>query len=249
MAPSAEDPSLPKATAIVDRYNEALGGRDALMRHTTSTMRGTIEIHEADSVRRLAFVYFAGAPYLRLDRVSLPNGAGEVLHGFDGELAWTFDSRPGPHSGAHLYFGNDRESQKRDADFYYPINELFWFKSMETVGIEDLEGRPCYRLHGINNWDKSNDHLYDRETGLLTAHDFESDLGPTHEIFSDYKKVDGVLVPMKQTVKVKSKTGEWVVRNVVVYESVTFNDVDPVVFTPPQAVRDLAAKPKSTPAS
>lgn len=120
---------------------------------------------------------------------------------------------------------------------------------METVGIEDFESRPCYRLHGINNWNKPNDHLYDRETGLLTAYDFESDLGPTHEIFSDYKQVDGVLVPMKQTVKVKSKTGEWAVRQILLYESVTFNDVDPSALTPPQPVRDLKAKPKSAPAS
>jgi hypothetical protein len=28
------------------------------------------------------------------------------------------------------------------------------------------------------------------------------------------------------------------------FESVTFNDVDPAVFTPPQSVRDLLAKDK-----
>jgi hypothetical protein len=245
----AEDSSLPKAKEIVERYDRALGGRDALLRHTSSTMKGTMEHREGDHAIRLPFVYFAAAPYQRLESVTLPNGAGDLLNGFDGESAWSFDPRPGPRSGAQLYFGDDRESQKRDADFYYPINELSWFKSMETVGIEDFEGRPCYRLHGVNNWNKPNDHLYDRETGLLTAYDFESDLGPTHEIFSDYKKVDGVLVPTRQTVKVKSKTGEWVVRQVVVYESVTFNDVDLPALTPPQPVRDLMAKPKSTPTS
>ncbi len=54
-----------------------------------------------------------------------------------------------------------------------------------------------------------------------------------------------VLGPMKQTVKVKSKSGDWAVQQTLNFESVTFNDVDPAVFTPPQAVRDLWAKANS----
>jgi hypothetical protein len=232
--------SLPAAKEIVERYDQALGGRDAILRHSSSTMRGTTEVHEQSGVRTLPFVFFAGAPYRRVEKTTLPQNAGEVMNGFDGETAWSLH----PKFGAQLYSGNDRESMKRDADFYYPLDELSWFKSMETVGIEDFEGRHCYRLHGINNWDKSNDHLYDKETGLLAGYEFASDLGPTHEIFTDYKKVDGVLVPMKQIVKVKSKDGDWNVVQVLNFDSVTFNDVDPAIFAPPQAVRDLSAKAK-----
>jgi hypothetical protein len=242
--PAAADSTLPTAKEVVERYDQALGGRDAILRHTSSTMRGTLEVHQSDKVLRLPFVYLAAAPYLRLEKVTLPDGAGDVFNGFDGENAWSFDPRPGPQSGAQTYSGDDRESQKRDADFYYALNELSWFKSMETVGIEDFEGRPSYRLHGINNWNKANDHLYDKETGLLTAYDFESGMGLTHEIFSDYKKIDGILVPMKQTVKVKLKSGEWAVAQVLTYETVTFNDVDPAAVTPPQSVRDFIAGPK-----
>jgi hypothetical protein len=234
--------SLPDAKNIVQRYDDALGGRKALMRHTSSTMRGTTEIIEGADVIRLPFVYFAGAPYLRLEKISLPNGAGDVLNGFDGAAAWSFDPRPGPQSGAQVNVGDERESMKRDADFYYPLNELSWFKSMKTVSVETFEGRSCYRLHGINNWNKSNDHFYDRETGLLAGYEFDSEFGLIHEIFSDYKKVDGVLFPMKQTVKVKPKSGDWVIQQTLIYESVTFNDVDPAVFRPPQPVRDLLAK-------
>jgi hypothetical protein len=235
----ASDPSLPVAKDVVARYDEALGGRSTILRHTSSTMRGTYEVHEAGRVVTLPFVYYASAPYRRIEIVSLPGNAGEVLNGFDGEIAWSFDQRT---KTAQVFDGDDRESMKRDADFYYPLDELSWFKSMETVAIEDFEGRPCYRLHGINNWNKANDHFYDRETGLLAGYEFDPELGPTHEIFSDYKRVDGVLVPMRQTVKTKSKSGGWTVRSVLTYASVTFNDVDPAVFAPPQAVRDLLAK-------
>ncbi len=235
----AANAPLPKATEIVERYDQALGGREAILKHTSSTMRGTLEIHDGSNVLRLPFTYYAARPYLRLEKVTLPNGAGDAMGGFDGTIAWGLDPRSGPQV---VVSGNDRESAKRDADFYYALDELAWFKSMETIALQDFEGRPCYHLHGVNNWDKSNDHYYDKETGLLTAYEFESELGPTHEIFSDYRKIDGVLFPMKQTVKVKPGSGEWAVRQVLAYESVTFNDVDPAIFTPPQAVRDLIAK-------
>jgi hypothetical protein len=237
---SSADASLPTANAIVERYDQALGGRQALLRHISSTMRGALDVHGAGDVLKWSFVYFASAPFRRLERVSLPNGAGDVLNGFDGETAWRFDPRPGPQSGARIYTGSDRESMKRDADFYCPIDELSWFKSMETAGIEDFEGRPCYRFHGINNWGKTNDHFYDQRTGLLAGYEFDSERGPTHEIFSDYKKVDGVLVRERQTVKAKSKDGSWAIQQVLNFESVTFNDVDPAIFMPPPALRTQA---------
>ena len=235
---ATEAVALPKATEVVARYDEALGGRYAIERHTSSTMRGTLEVHRDTGVYTLPFVYYAAAPYDRVERVTLPNNMGDNLNGFDGETAWSYD----PRAGAKTYTGDDRQSQKRDADFYYPLDELTWFKSMETVGVEDFEGRSCYHLHGVNNWNKSNDHFYDRETGLLTAYEFESDLGLTHQIFSDYARIDGVLVPMKQTVKYQTKDGAWRVDMVLTYSSYTFNDVDAKVFALPQAVKELAAQ-------
>jgi hypothetical protein len=237
---------LPTAKEVVARYDKALGGEAAFRRHNSSTMRGTLEIEGA----MLPFTFYASAPYLRLEKVSLPGNRGDALNGFDGELAWGFD----PRTGAQISTGDERESAKRDADFYYPLDELTWFKSMETVGVEEFEGRRCYRLRGVNNWNKANDHFYDVETGLLAGYEFESDAGgaatPTHMIFSDYHPVDGVLVPMKQVAKIKPKSnGDWTVLLTMTYTSVTFNDVDPAVFAPPQAVRDLAAKAKPNPGS
>jgi hypothetical protein len=52
---------------------------------------------------------------------------------------------------------------------------------------------------------------------------------------------------MKQTVKVKSKDGDWKIFRVITYSSYTFNDVDPAVFTLPTPVRDLLAKSKLSP--
>ena len=246
LAAGATASTLPTAKEVVARYDEALGGHSAMLRHTSCTMRGAIEIHREKGVFSLPFVFYAAAPFHRTDKFTLPNNAGESLSGFDGENAWSLD----PNDGPQIVTGDERESVKRDADFYYPINELTWFKSMETVGEADFEGQACYHLHGINNWNRPNDQFYDRQTGLLAGYEFDSSWrggsGLTHEIFSDYRKVDGVLVSMKQVTKIRSKDGgDWSVVNVLTYTSVTFNDVNPEVFTPPRAVRDLLAKSKT----
>jgi hypothetical protein len=254
---SAADAPLPTAKEVVERYDEALGGREAIMKHSSSTMRGTTRVPGPNGMVDLSFIFYASAPYLRLEKVTLPSNGGramngrgtppssggQVLNGFDGEMAWAYD----PRSGPEIASGTDLESAKRDADFYYPLNELSWFKSMVTVGIGMYEGQRCYHLHGINNWNKSNDHFYDVQTGLLAGYEFDDDLpnGPAtvHEVFSDYRQVDGVFVPMKQTIKFKLKSGgNWTVSEALTYTSVTFNDVDPAVYKPPQIVLNLATK-------
>jgi len=81
---SAASP-LPTAKEIVARYDEALGGRVAILRHTSCTMRGTLEIHGEKGSVSLPFVFYAGAPFHRRDEFALPNQAGESLSGFDRE--------------------------------------------------------------------------------------------------------------------------------------------------------------------
>jgi hypothetical protein len=68
----------PSPSVIVARYGRALGGEAAQRRHTSATMRGAIE---TQSGKQLAFVYYASTPYLRLERVSLPDNKGDALSG------------------------------------------------------------------------------------------------------------------------------------------------------------------------
>ncbi len=77
-------------------------------------MKGTNEIHRPNKVVTRPFVFYASAPYLRLEKISLPENTGDVLNGFDGEVAWSFD----PRSGPAITTGDERESVKRDADFF-----------------------------------------------------------------------------------------------------------------------------------
>ncbi len=240
---AAQSTPLPSPSEIVARYDKALGGVEAIHRHVSSTMHGTVEVRKPDGVVLIPIVILMRQPYFQLTRGVLPNNGGVDSSGFDGNNAWHL----APGGKPEIFTADARESIKRDADFYYPITELSWFKSMETVGIEEFEGHSCYHLHGITNWGVQNNQFYDRRTGLLVGYEFDNVWrgAPAldHEIFSDYKKIDGVLVPMKQTSKAKLKSGgDWTVAQIVTQESVNFANVDPSVFVPPRAVLDSLAK-------
>jgi dienelactone hydrolase len=229
---------LPPPKQILERYDRALGGEAAIRKHTSAIWRG---VFEARNGQQFPLAYFAHAPYLRLERVTLPDGS-DLLNGFDGRIAWSVDA----HQGAQISSGDERESAKRDADFYYALNELSWFRSMINAGIEVYEGQLCYHLHGLTHWGKLNDQFYDVGTGLLAGYEFEQPFpdGPklVHEIFSDYHRIDGVLVPLRQTARTRPKEGgDWSVLRTIRYSSVTFNNVEPFVFVPPAAVLALQA--------
>jgi hypothetical protein len=229
----------PPPKAIIERYDLALGGGPAIRKHASAILRGVLETRNG---KRLPLVYFAGAPYLKLERVTLPDGS-EALNGFDGQIAWSVDPREGPR----ISTVEERESAKRDADFYYALDELSWFRSMINAGIEAYEGQRCYHLHGLTNWGKMNDQYYDVGSGLLAGYEFEQPFPDgarlVHEIFSDYRRIDGVLFPMRQTAKIRSKEGgDWSVLRTIRYASVTFNTVKASAFDPPAAVIALKAK-------
>jgi hypothetical protein len=241
-----DDSAAPAPNEIVARYVKALGGEDALRRHTSSTMQGEMQIPNSES--DFEFTAYAAAPYFQIQKLKASGKGGDVMNGFDGQIGWDFD----PHQGPHIYGGAAAEFAKRNADFYFPLNQLSWFKSMNTVGIEKFEGRRCYHLKGITNWDKTEDYFYDEKTGLLEGYELDSDTGPTPTrsriVLSDYRSVDGVMVAKQKIYKTKSKdTGEWTASQTLTFSSVVFNNVDPAVFVPPQAVRDLAAKDKAAP--
>jgi len=238
----AQNAELPTAQEIVAKYDVALGGEAAIRRHTSETMRGTVDALMPGGRVTMPFVYYAAAPDLRVEKTTLPRNQGQVLTGFDGQIAWGLD----PQAGPTIATGNDRESVRRDADFYYPLDELTWFRSMQTVSVENFEGQRCYRLHGVSNWGEPNDQFYNVETGLLAGYEFTANApnGPAlmHEIFTEYKPVDGVQVPMRQEIKFKpQRGGGWQVGQTQKFTEITFNDVDPSVFTPPAAVKNLAA--------
>lgn len=110
---SSKAKPLPTVQQVMDRYVSALGGRDAIFKHKSMTLRGKFFVGTEQGPSLDRTVYYKGGKMLF--EIALPNN-GRYQEGFDGKVAWQFHSQTGPA----ISEGNEVKAKERDADMYYP---------------------------------------------------------------------------------------------------------------------------------
>lgn len=225
-ASEAAGGKLPTVEWVLERYVTATGGREALLRHKSMTIHG--RNYEPVTKREVSGVFYTkDGKFLQV--ATLP--AGKSLSGYDGHTAWDLDS----HGKVTIQQGDVVKSIVRDADMYYHLHVMQYFRSMEVFDVQTFNGRPCYHLKGVNNWGKQNEQFYDKETGLLVGYAFNTAWrggnGAATQVFDDYRDFAGVRMPTKNT----TRDGDDV--SVFTIVSVTWDDVPDSVFELPAAVR------------
>jgi hypothetical protein len=236
---------LPSVEEVLERYVTATGGRDALLRHTSMTLHGNGQA-PAKNLRVEGVLYTKDGKMLQ--KSTLPGGKVE-LSGYDGETAWDLDAG----GKVTIHEGDEIKTIARDADMYYHLHVMNYFRTMEVVDVKEFNGRPCYHLRGVNNWGRTNEQFYDKGNGLLLGYAFNTawrgGKGDATETFEDYKDFGGVLMPVKDT----SRDGDDL--SIFTITSVTYDNVGDAVFRLPEAVQKAkaaaktAAKEKSGPSS
>ncbi len=227
---AAKSAELPSARSIIDRHVRAIGGRKAILSHTSLHATGTMTV-AGSGITGVLHVYGA-KPNKSLVKIGL-GGIGELLEGFDGTTGWTLN----PVTGPMLAQGKELEEKTFDADFYSDLHESGRYVSMKTVEKTTFDGRPCYKLSLVRkNGDEDFDY-YDVETGLKAGATGrrESPMGPLSltQTHSDYKTFGDLLVPttMKQTAMG--------VQQVLTITMVEFDNVPPSMFEPPAQIKAL----------
>jgi hypothetical protein len=226
---------LPKAEEVLNRYVEVTGGRDALLRHKSMTVHGRYQ----DPAQKLDVetVFYTKDGKLLL-KAQLPGGK-EYTTGYDGETAWDLNG-----SGkVTIHEGDEIKTVARDADMYYHLHVLTYFKSMEVVDVKVFNGRACFHLKGVNNWGKLNEQFYDKENGLLLGYAFNTawrgGKGDATDTFEEYRDYGGVRMPSKTT----SRDGDDLTVSLIT--SVTYDDVDDSVFALPDTVKKVKENAKN----
>lgn len=216
---------LPTVQQVLDRYVAVIGGRDALLRHKSMTMH----MKEGD-VELVLYMKDTKAA----QKILFPDGK-TMRGGYDGKIAWSIDTT----GKVHVPQGDVIKTIARDADMYYHLHVMNYFRSMTVVDVQPFNGRPCYHLKGVNNWGKVNEQFYDTASGLLLGYAFNTAWrggnGDATATFEDYTDYGGVLMAATTT----SRDGNDV--SVDRIASVTYDDVDDAVFALPEAVRKAVA--------
>lgn len=223
----SQSPELKTTRAVLERYQQALGGVDAIKKVQSETRHGEFE---GSGVKGKATFVAYSKPFKWLSKVTMPEGEQRV-NGFDGEVSWT----TGP-KGVEIDKSAPLESARRDADLQYALHQPDYFSKYELAGVTDFEGHRCYWLHGTTHWGKDNNQFYDVNTGLLVGYRFQSDDKnsiATILVFDHYKSFGGPLVATRQT----GRQGDQTQTTTVI--SVSYEPLSDSLFELPTSVKAL----------
>jgi hypothetical protein len=143
--------------------------------------------------------------------------------------------------GARLLEGAEREAKLRSMTFNDEVRWRELYPKVECTGVEDVEGKPAYKVVLTPKAGKPITQYYDKASRLLVK-SVQTEEGPMGEIpieglVGNYKKVDGVLIPHKLTMKIL--TNEMVLQVTEIKQNV---DLPADAFKMPDEVKALVEK-------
>ncbi len=228
--PAQADARLPAAREIIDRHIREVGGRAAILAHSSTHIVGTASMPAAGLSGKMEI--FHAKPNRYLQRVSFP-GIGEIEEGFDGKVGWTTSALTGPI----LFDGKQLEERAFDAEFYDELKTAERYTSITTLEKMMFEDRPVYKVRLVKKTGGEDVEFYDVETGLKAGGQAtrESPMGPMQgtTVYSDYRKF-GVL---RQPSTMKMTTLN--VQMVMTIAALEYDNVDPAIFSPPPQIKAL----------
>jgi hypothetical protein len=195
---SAASPSLDQAgvvNQILERYEEAVGGKEAIERVTSYKMKGTFQL---SALREPGTLEIWGKnPHKTLAVINFPR-VGTLKKGFDGETRWV-QTPAGTVSDSSP---QEIAEMERDAEVYSAGSIKSLFESMKLESKARLSGREMYVIEGKPPKGPPEKLFFDVENGLLVRWDMARKQAQRGIVFvkvhlSDYREIDGVKVPFE----------------------------------------------------
>ena len=189
-SPSPAPEAPPTVKQILDRYVQAVGGADALMKITSRTVKGSRI--GADGVLVPEEVY-QKAPDKLLTVTSYPNVV--FSNGYNGTVGWGHSSR----DGATPLPDQLLAQLKRDAAFYKELKTQEIYSSLTLLGKASVRDANAYVIQATPADGPAEKLFFEVRTGLLVRRYTESDtpLGklPLQVDYEDFREVDGIKQP------------------------------------------------------
>ena len=226
---------LPKAETILDKYIEATGGKAAYAKIHSEISTGTMEFAAMGLKGQL--VAYAAEPDKRVAEFTLP-GIGKILDGTDGEIAWASSAIQGPR----VKDGDEKAEALLEAQFNADSHWRDIFKSAETVAVEPVDGKDCYKVVVVSKAGKTITRWYDKKTNLMLKSVMisKSPMGELEatSVFSDYRKEGDILSPHKVVAQVAGRELTMTV------EKIEYNaEIPKGKFDLPDDIKALVKKP------
>jgi hypothetical protein len=188
------------ASAVVDKYIEAVGGAQKLAGLTSFIATGTQEGY-VDVKGGGQFQIFAKAPDKRTVLISFKDAPdrGNQTRSFNGTIGWV--TTPRALLGEYQVTGTELDGQKLDAELSFPGQIKSVLTDLKIGYADSIDGKEVQVVQGRGPRNLLATLYFDKKTGLLVRllRYGRSPIGrvPTQVDYSDYREVNGIKFPFK----------------------------------------------------
>jgi hypothetical protein len=229
-AAAAKPASLPMGRTVLDKHVAAIGGRQAVLAHSSTHAVGSLSMPATGLTGALEI--YGAKPNKALLKISL-GGVGEVQEGFDGTNGWSVS----PMTGPMLLEGKQLDEKRFDSEFYSELRVADRYSSVTTLEQVDFEGRSCYKVRLVRKTGGEDIEFYDVTTGLkagsITTRETQMGTVTGTTIETDYRKFGNLLQPTK----VQSHVGG--LDQVITITSIEYDRVPAAIFELPAGIKAL----------
>jgi hypothetical protein len=189
-----EAKTTPAPTAIVKKYEAAMGGRDAWSHFNTRYLKGIYQTEDQSGFASIEI--FAEAPNLRYEKIAFPNGA-TLRQVCNGKTAWL----EGPRGDMLEFSGAARVAWMHESEFNRGTTLLLDLAPGKTVNTAQVGKYSTYVLDFQPSKIISSKVYFDTASGFVvrvddTVHLPDGDY-TVQTFLDDYREVDGVSFAFK----------------------------------------------------
>jgi carboxyl-terminal processing protease len=172
----------PRVRPLLEKFVEAVGGREAFARLSTRDSKGTFEGTSAGLKLDGTIEILEKSPDKSVTLINVP-GAGVMRRGFTGEYGY----QQIPLMGFRRIEGAELDELKLTSDFNWMVNLERLYPKMTLRGTEETGGARLYVVEAETAAGLPATLYFDAKTGLLVRRD--------RVYFEDYREVDGIKLP------------------------------------------------------
>lgn len=183
--------ALPTADQILDKFVQAVGGKEAVQKVTSRVAKGTFEMDQmgGDATTEI----YEKAPNKQYSITASPMG--DFKRGYNGTVGW----QDNPQTGLTELAGAQLADMKRGADFYRDIKMKELYPKRTLKGKESVNGHDAYVVELTPAESSPETWSFDADSGLPVRVQGQAE-GPNGTVdvdtsLGDYRDVDGVKVP------------------------------------------------------
>ena len=190
----AAEETLPTPEEIIAKNIEAMGGKKALekIKNRKIVLSGKIVPMGIEA----KLTYYQERPNKHYALTDLGT-MGKERAGSDGKIAWVVS----PFSGTRILEGEELANTLLQNSFNGPDGYDTPYKMMKTEGVEQINGKDCYKVVKTPEIGTPRTIYYDKDNFLIVKAITESKSPQgkfkTEAYYDVYQKVDGILFPRK----------------------------------------------------